>query len=128
MSDAGYDVWLGTYRGNEYSEGHVNLTVRDKKYWEHSIDELAHYDVPAMLRFVSHETGNKGNIIYIGHSLGTALGLIYASEFPEESKSLLSLLVLLSPSYKLGNMKSPYRHFRTMFPSVRVRGLIINRR
>lgn len=40
LADAGYDVWLGSYRGNEYSEGHVNLTVKDKKYWEHRFDSL----------------------------------------------------------------------------------------
>lgn len=40
LADAGYDVWLGSYRGNEYSEGHVNLTVKDKKYWEHRFDSF----------------------------------------------------------------------------------------
>lgn len=35
LADAGYDVWLGNFRGTEYSEGHVNLTVADKRYWDH---------------------------------------------------------------------------------------------
>lgn len=77
-----------------------------------------------MLNLIAQETGNKGNIIYIGHSLGTALGLMYGAEFPDEAKSLVRLFILLSPSYKLGNMKSPYRHFRTMFPTVRVNKLL----
>lgn len=81
-----------------------------------------------MLQLVARESGNKSNIIYIGHSLGTALGLIYASEFPDEAESLVKLFILLSPSYKLGNMKSPYRHFRTMFPTVRVSFLILSLR
>lgn len=73
-----------------------------------------------MLHLIANKTENKDKIIYVGHSLGTALGLIYASEFPDEAKSLVKLFVLLSPSYKLGNMKSPYKHFRTMFPTFRV--------
>lgn len=77
-----------------------------------------------MLHLIADETGNRGNIIYIGHSLGTALGLIYGAEFPDEAKSLVRLFILLSPSYKLGNMKSPYRHFRTMFPTIRVRSIL----
>lgn len=35
LADAGYDVWIANYRGTEYSEGHVNLTVRDMEYWDH---------------------------------------------------------------------------------------------
>lgn len=35
LADAGYDVWLGNYRGTLYSEGHINLTVKDPKYWDH---------------------------------------------------------------------------------------------
>lgn len=73
-----------------------------------------------MLNDIVHETGNRGDIIYIGHSLGTALGLMYGSEFPDEAKSAVKLFILLSPSYKLGNMKSPYRHMRTVFPTIRV--------
>lgn len=32
--DAGYDVWLGNYRGTYPSEDHVNLTTRDPRFWE----------------------------------------------------------------------------------------------
>lgn len=35
LHDAGYDVWLSNYRGNQYSEEHVNLTVHDKEFWDH---------------------------------------------------------------------------------------------
>lgn len=38
MADAGFDVWLGNYRGTQYSEGHVNLTVFDSLYWEHTYE------------------------------------------------------------------------------------------
>ncbi|ENN79084.1 hypothetical protein YQE_04466, partial [Dendroctonus ponderosae] len=34
-ADAGYDVWLGNYRGSEYSEGHESLNVTQKGFWDH---------------------------------------------------------------------------------------------
>lgn len=33
LAEAGYDVWLGNFRGTEYSEGHEILSVYNKKYW-----------------------------------------------------------------------------------------------
>lgn len=33
LADAGYDVWLGNYRGSEYSEGHTYLNISQKEYW-----------------------------------------------------------------------------------------------
>lgn len=35
LANEGHDVWLGNYRGNEYSQEHVNMTVHDREYWEH---------------------------------------------------------------------------------------------
>ena len=43
LSDAGYDVWMGNYRGNTYSRGHVNDTLSKKDYWTFSWDEMAKY-------------------------------------------------------------------------------------
>lgn len=35
LADAGYDVWLGNYRGTEYSEGHTHLNVTQRDYWNY---------------------------------------------------------------------------------------------
>lgn len=62
-----------------------------------------------MLQLVSYHSGHRGKIIYIGHSLGTTAGIIYASEYPDSAADTLGLIVMLTPAYKLKNMRSPYR-------------------
>ncbi|CAH0560919.1 unnamed protein product [Brassicogethes aeneus] len=116
LSDAGYDVWLGNYRGTEYSEGHTHLNASMREYWDYGVDEIALIDVPLMLRLVTHHSGYRGKIIYVGHSLGTTAAMMYASEFPMEARKTVQLFVWISPAYKLTHMRSPYR---VVFPLFR---------
>ncbi|KAI4458907.1 lysosomal acid lipase-related [Holotrichia oblita] len=116
--DAGYDVWIGNFRGTYYSQDHVNLTVYDKEYWDHSIDEMATIDMPLTMDFISKTTGKRGNIYYIGHSLGTTIGLMYAAEYPEESAQYVRMFVFMAPAYTLSNMISPYKQIVPFVPLV----------
>ncbi|CAH1159899.1 unnamed protein product, partial [Phaedon cochleariae] len=109
LYEAGYDVWLGNYRGTEYSQGHENMNSTQREYWDYSVDDIALKDLPAMLQLVTFHAGHRGKIIYIGHSLGTTAGIIYASEYPDFAARTIGILVLLTPAYKLPNMRSPYR-------------------
>ncbi|KAH7933072.1 hypothetical protein HPB49_007832 [Dermacentor silvarum] len=34
LADAGYDVWLGNYRGTPFSRGHLEFSDRDSRYWD----------------------------------------------------------------------------------------------
>lgn len=70
LADRGYDVWLGNYRGNTYSLGHTNTSLPLGQYWDFSWDEMAQYDLPAMLQHMMKVT-NQERFHYIGHSMGT---------------------------------------------------------
>ncbi|KAJ8915895.1 hypothetical protein NQ315_015508 [Exocentrus adspersus] len=81
------------------------------------VDEIALKDVPAMLQLVKYHTRSRNKMIYIGHSLGTTAALMYASEYPDAAANTVGLFVLLTPAYKLTNMRSPYRFlFPLLYP------------
>ena len=63
----GYDVWLGNSRGNKYSTKHLNPDLTKNEYWDFSFQEMAKYDIPAVLIYVSKLSNNQ-KITYIGHS------------------------------------------------------------
>ena len=71
LANAGFDVWLGNNRGCKFSRRHRTLTTADAKFWEFSFDEMAKYDLPANLAYVSAQAGTH-HIRYVGHSQGTS--------------------------------------------------------
>lgn len=107
LADAGYDVWLGNSRGNTYSSRHTLYPKTSKKFWAWSFDEMAKYDLPATLNYITNMT-NEETMYYIAHSQGTLLGFMEFSQDPEIAKKI-RLMVALGPVLTVGHMTSPIR-------------------
>lgn len=71
------------------------------------------YDVSSELELIREKT-NESKVIYFGHSLGSAMGLIYSSVRNKEASEYLKCMVLLAaPSYFL-YPKSPIFSFKLL--------------
>ncbi|XP_019870012.2 lipase 3 [Aethina tumida] len=109
LADLGYDVWLGNARGNTYSKAHVSLPTDSAEFWNFSFHEMAIYDLPASLSYVSNVTRQGGDIIYIGHSMGTTMYFIFSSLMPEAARDV-KVMVALAPVAYMTHIKTPIRY------------------
>ncbi|XP_032087573.1 lipase member M-like [Thamnophis elegans] len=105
LADAGYDVWIGNNRGNSWSRKHQYLTIQQDQYHAYSFDEMARYDLPAMISFIVEKTRNS-KIHLVGYSQGATLGLIALSSMPHVAEKI-KMFHALAPATTIKNSKSP---------------------
>jgi len=103
LADAGFDVWIGNARGNTYSRKHIKWTTKDDEFWNFSFDEMAKYDLPAMINYVLNVT-KQPDLFYVGHSQGTMMGFAGFGENQEIAKKV-KLFVALAPVATVSHIK-----------------------
>ena len=69
LFDAGYDVWVGNVRGTEYALEHKTLKSILPDYWNFTWDDIARYDIPAMMNLMKAATKQE-KIFFMGYSHG----------------------------------------------------------
>uniref|UniRef100_A0A6T5UG70 Partial AB-hydrolase lipase domain-containing protein n=1 Tax=Lankesteria abbotti TaxID=340204 RepID=A0A6T5UG70_9APIC len=109
----GYDIWLGNNRGNKYSWRHRDYKRNDTRYWDFSIDEFSHFDVPASVDKVLAVTRWQ-SLIYIGFSNGTAQ-MFAALATQKDLNRKLSVFVSLAPACKLQSLNPDAEHSLALF-------------
>lgn len=115
LADAGYDVWMGNSRGNTWSRKHVSLDPDfDLAYfWNFSWNEMGIYDIPANIDYILAQTGAP-NLFYIGHSQGTTVFYVMASEKPEYNDKI-RLASLLGPAAYMEHLENPLLQLMALY-------------
>jgi len=79
FADAGFDVFIGNFRGTTYSKRHTTLSPKDHAFWQFSWDQMAAFDLPALLE-KTLEISKAEKIYYVAHSMGTMTGFAQFSQ------------------------------------------------
>ncbi|EFA10582.1 Lipase 1-like Protein [Tribolium castaneum] len=95
FADKGWTVYLGNARGSTYSDKHVKLNTHDAEFWNYRLDDIAAIDIPTQLEYVFTDSGQKS--VYVGHSMGTSVVFMFASQYPELASQYLERIVALAP-------------------------------
>lgn len=70
FANHGYDVWLMSMRGTDFSQRHETVSSKDAPFWNYSLDDFALGDVPSVVDYVLNKTGSP-KVGYVGHSQAT---------------------------------------------------------
>ncbi|CAG9793140.1 unnamed protein product [Diatraea saccharalis] len=115
IANACFDLWVGNCRGNYYSRRHETLDPdTDAKFWHFSVDEIGHYDVPAMVDYVLDYTGAE-KLNYVGYSQGASTFFIMCSERPEYCNKINKMISLAPASRQFNTALNPYRLLLRLF-------------
>lgn len=95
LADAGYDVWLGNFRGNYNGRGHVNMSTDDENFWKFSFHEMGVYDLPAFVDHILRISGST-QLTLVCHSYSNAVTMVMASQRPEYNERV-NLLIGMAP-------------------------------
>ncbi|CAM6100351.1 unnamed protein product [Calypogeia fissa] len=111
LADQGYDVWIGNNRDVQWSNGHVIYGYNDSGYWDWTWDELAAYDLVALINFVYTQRGNTP-VSYVCHSQGcmTFFACLTGTPYATQVASQLRLAVLLAPFTHTGHITAPMQN------------------
>ncbi|GBP79602.1 Lipase 1 [Eumeta japonica] len=105
LTDACYDVWCASVRGDCYSRAHETLDPdHDAQFWNFAFEEYGEIDLPSIIDYVIEQTDSE-DVFYVGHSQGTSDFLIMTST-QEDYNDRIRLAILLAPIASLKHLKS----------------------
>lgn len=114
LADHGYDVWMSNSRGNAFSRNHTGFSPDSKIFWDFTFDDMATFDVPAVVDYVrKHACNGQSKVGLIAHSQGTTIS--FASLSSIDLSDDISVFIALAPAVYLNYITSiPLRFLANM--------------
>lgn len=109
LANAGYDVWLGNFRGTMYSKNHTNLATDDPRFWNFNIDDYGLLDTKAFVDFIYNATERE--MVVIGYSIGAVSSYMYGVTYPQEAVQKIKIIISMAPTVFTNNMRSTMKYF-----------------
>lgn len=79
------------------------------------------YDLPAFIEYIAKVTDKTENeIAFVGHSMGSTSGLVYASNRKEHAGKYLKGMILLAPVVYMQNIRGVPRFMAPFYKPVKV--------
>ena len=103
LCEEGYKVYISYIRGTQFSISHLDYdTSLNSDYWNFSFDEMAQYDLPALINTIkSRDKVEK--VYYIGHSQGTLIYFLAYMNNPEYIENSIEKFVALGTIPNVNN-------------------------
>lgn len=98
LANNGYDVWLMSMRGTDWSLKHETLKPQDSQFWNYCLDDFGLTDVPSVVDYVRIRT-NSPKVGYIGHSQATFSIFALLSMRPEYADIIEPVIAVAPVSY-----------------------------
>ena len=103
LCDEGYNVYLPYIRGTQFSRSHLDYdSTLNSNYWDFSFDEMAKYDLPAVVNYVK-KRDNVEKVYYIGHSQGTLIYFLAYMNNPQFLENNIKKFVALGTVPNVNN-------------------------
>lgn len=109
LIDEDWDVWLSNNRGNKYSCFNSHIDSDYKQFWQFSFEQMAQYDFPAMVKFITQTVNDK--ITIVAHSQGSTQTFAALSEDVDLQKRIEQILAVAPVAYMIGFDKDPSYYY-----------------
>ena len=105
LCDEGYRVYLPNMRGNQFSKSHLDYdSSLNSDYWDFSFDEMAQYDLPAIINLIKKRDGVE-KIDYMGHSQGTLIFFLSYMTNPNYMEENINKFIAVGTVPNVNNAK-----------------------
>mmetsp|Transcript_39983 Transcript_39983/g.64862 ORF Transcript_39983/g.64862 Transcript_39983/m.64862 type:complete len:567 (+) Transcript_39983:53-1753(+) len=125
LSDEGWDVFCGNFRGTGAKKHRDPKKQKSPSYWDFSVNEHAFQDLRAFVSFIYNkkreENVENPQLVLVSHSMGAAVSIMYLlyCRFTNRPHHL-SKMILLSPAGFHLNMPTWFRFMsRFVHPALR---------